>query len=148
MTLIPDSVQFSHSDVSNSLWPHGLNTPGFSVHHQLPELTQTHAHWGGDAMQPFHPVIPFSSRFQSFPASGSFPMSQFIACGGHSIGVWASASVCPINIQDWFPFFIVKHTVKGFGILNKAERCFSGTLLLFPWSSECWQFGLWFLCLF
>ena len=40
-----------------------------------------------------------------------------------------------------FPQFIVIHTVKGFGIVNKAERCFSGTLLLFPWSSGCWQFG-------
>ena len=48
-------------------------------------------------------VIPFSSRFQSFPASGSFQMSQFFASGGQSIGVSASASVLPMNIQDWFP---------------------------------------------
>ena len=48
-------------------------------------------------------VIPFSSRLQSFPASGSFPMSQFFASGGQSIGVSASASVLPMNIQDWFP---------------------------------------------
>ena len=47
--------------------------------------------------------IPFSSLFQSFPASGSFPMSQFFASGGQSIGVSASASVLPMNIQDWFP---------------------------------------------
>ena len=48
-------------------------------------------------------VIPFSSCLQSFPASGSFPMSQFFASGGQSIGAWASASVLPMNIQDWFP---------------------------------------------
>ena len=48
-------------------------------------------------------VVPFSSCLQSFPASGSFPMSQFFASGGQSIGVSASASVLPTNIQDWFP---------------------------------------------
>ena len=48
-------------------------------------------------------VIPFSSRLQSFPASGYFPRSQFFASGGQTIGVSASASVLPMNIQDWFP---------------------------------------------
>ena len=48
-------------------------------------------------------VVPFSSCLQSFPASGSFPMSQFFTSGGQSIGVSASASILPINIQDWFP---------------------------------------------
>ena len=48
-------------------------------------------------------VIPFSSSLQSFPVSGSFPMSQFCASGGQSIGVSASASVLPMNSQDWFP---------------------------------------------
>ena len=47
--------------------------------------------------------LPFSFCLQSFPASGSFPMSQFFASGGQSIGVSASASVLPMNIQDWFP---------------------------------------------
>ena len=56
----------------------------------------------------FHPtisssVVPFSSRLQSFPASGSFQMSQFFVSGGQSIGVSASVSVLPMNIQDWFP---------------------------------------------
>ena len=49
------------------------------------------------------PVIPFSSSLQSFPASGSFQMSQFFASGGQSIGVSASPSILPMNIQDWFP---------------------------------------------
>ena len=48
-------------------------------------------------------VIPFSSQLQSFPASGSFQMSQFFTAGGQSIGVSASTSVLPMNIQDWFP---------------------------------------------
>ena len=48
-------------------------------------------------------VVPFSSHLQSFPASGSFPVSQLVASGGQSIGVSASASVLPMNIQDWFP---------------------------------------------
>ena len=51
--------------------------PGFPGHHQLLELTQTHAHQVGDAIQPSHPVVPFSSHLQSFPASGSFQMGQF-----------------------------------------------------------------------
>ena len=62
----------------------------------------THVHWVSDAIQ-HSSVIPFSSCLQSFPASGSFQMSQFFASGGQSIGASASASVLPINIQDWFP---------------------------------------------
>ena len=98
------SVQFSHSVVSNSLQPHGLQharppcpspTPG--VYSNSCPLSR----W-------YHPtnsssVIPFSSHLQSLPASGSFPMSQFFASGGQSIGVSASVSVLPMNIQDWFP---------------------------------------------
>ena len=54
-------------------------------------------------------VVPFSSRRQSFPASGSFSMSQFFASGGQSVGVSASASVLPVNTQDWSPFGIGHH---------------------------------------
>ena len=77
--------------------------PGLPVYHQLPEFTQTHVHWVSDAIQPSHPVIPFSSCPQSLPASGSFPMSQFLTSGGQSIGVSASKSVLPMNTQDWSP---------------------------------------------
>ena len=80
--------------------PMDCSTPGFPVHLQLLELAQTHAHRVCDAIQPPHPLIPFSSHLQSFPASGSFPMSQFFASGGQSVGVSASASVLPMNIQD------------------------------------------------
>ena len=83
--------------------PMDCSKPGLPFYHQLPELAQTHVHRVGDAVQPSHPLIPFSSCLQSSPASGSFPMSQFFASGGQSIGVSASASVLPMNIQDWFP---------------------------------------------
>ena len=84
--------------------PMNCSMPGLPVHHQLPESTQTHVHWVGWC----HPtisssVIPFSSCPQSFPASGSFPMSQLFTSGGQSIGVSALASILPMNIQDWFP---------------------------------------------
>ena len=55
--------------------PMDCSTPGFPVHHQLPELTQTHVCWVGDAIQPSHPLLPHSPP-QSSPASGSFPMSR------------------------------------------------------------------------
>ena len=81
--------------------PMNRSTPGLPVHHQLPELTQTHVHRVGDAIQPSHPVFPFSSCPQSLPASGSFPMSQLFSWGGRSIGVSALASALPKNTQDW-----------------------------------------------
>ena len=52
-------------------------------------------------------IVPISSHLQSFPASGSFPISQFLAWGGQSIGASASASVLPMNIQDWFPLGLI-----------------------------------------
>ena len=77
------------------------STPGLPVHHQLRKLTQTHIHQVSDAIQPSQPLVPFSSHLQSFPASGSFPMSQLFASGGQSIGV--SASDLPMNIQGCLP---------------------------------------------
>ena len=100
------SVQFSSvTESCPTLWdPMNRSTPGLPVHHKLPEFTQTEVHWVGDC----HPaisssVIPFSSCPQSFRASGSFPMSQLFAWRGQSIGVSASASVLPMNTQDWSP---------------------------------------------
>ena len=81
------------------------STPGFPVHPHIPLGACSNSR---PLSQWWHPiisssVIPFSSRLQSFPASGSFPMSQFFASGGQSIGVSASASVLPMNTQDWSP---------------------------------------------
>ena len=65
--------------------PTDCSMPGFPVHHQLPELTQTHVHQVSDAIRPPHPAVPFSSPLQSFPASESFLMNQSFASGGQSI---------------------------------------------------------------
>ena len=99
----PSSVQFSHSVMSDSLRPHGLQ------HTRLPCPSPTPRACSNSwpSSQWCYPtisssVIPFSSHLQSFPASGTFQMSQFFASGGQSIGASASASVLPINIQDWF----------------------------------------------
>ena len=84
--------------------PMNCSTPGLPVHHQLPDFTQTHVHWVGDAIQPSHPLLsPSPLAPKSLPASESFPMSQLFAWGGQNTGASGSASVLPMNIQDWFP---------------------------------------------
>ena len=79
------------------------STPGFPVHHQLPELTQTHVHCISDAIQPSHP--PSSPLLQPsiFPSIRGFSNESVLPISGQSIGVSASASVLPMNIQAWFP---------------------------------------------
>ena len=97
------SVQFSRSVVSDSLWLHGLQ------HTRLPWPSPTPGAYSNSypLSQWCHPTISSSvilfSYLQSFPASGSFQMSQFFAPNGQNIGVSASTSVFPMNIQDWFP---------------------------------------------
>ena len=81
--------------------PMDCDTPGLPVHHQLPELAQTQAHWVGDAIQPSHPLSSPSPAFNLSQHQGLFPVSQLFTSGGRSIG--ASASVLPMNIRDWFP---------------------------------------------
>ena len=97
------SVRFSHSVVSGSLWSHGLQ------HARLPCLSPTPGAYSNSCPLSwwYHPtisssVLPFSSCFESFPASGSFPMSQLFSSGGQSIGISALVSVLPMNIQGWF----------------------------------------------
>ena len=82
--------------------PMNCSMPGLPVHHQLPELTQTHVHLVGDAIQLSHCLSSPSPSAFTFSASGSFQMSQFSTSGGQSIEVSASASVLPMSIQDWF----------------------------------------------
>ena len=92
------SVQFSSVAQSCTTLCDSMNhsAPGFPVHHQLPEFTQTHVHRVGDAIQPISSsVVPFSSCPQSLPASESFPMSQFFAWGAPSTGVSPLASFLP-----------------------------------------------------
>ena len=98
------SVQFSHSVVSYYLQPHEL------PHARLACLSPTPRACSNSCPSSrwCHPTIsssiaPFSSCLQSSPASESFPRSQFFTSGGQSIGASASASVLPMNIQDWFP---------------------------------------------
>ena len=98
------NVQVSRSVLSDSLRTHGLQhsrppcpspTP-WDYSHSCPLSRWCHPTISSS-------VVPFSSCPQSFPASGSFQMSQFFTSGGQSIGVSASAVVLPMNIQDWFP---------------------------------------------
>ena len=82
--------------------PMDCSTPGFPVHHQLPELAQMYVHQVGDTIQPSHSLSsPSPSAFYLSQHQGLFQLSQFFASGGQSIGV--SASLLPMNIQDWFP---------------------------------------------
>ena len=82
--------------------PMDCSMPGFPVLHQLLELAQTHAHRVGDAIQPSHPLSsPSSPAFNLSRHHSLFLMNQLYASGGQSIA--ASASVLPMNIQDWFP---------------------------------------------
>ena len=83
--------------------PMECSTPGFPIHHQLQllELAQTHVHWVSDAIQPSHPLqSPSPPTFNLSQHRGLF---QWVSSGGQSIGVSTSASVLPVNIQDWFP---------------------------------------------
>ena len=107
--------QFSRSVVSDSLRPHGPQharppcpspTPGV-YSNSCPS-----SRWCHPAIS--SSVVPFSFHLQSFPASGSFPMSHFFASGGQSIGVSASASVLPVKMQDWTAWI---------GLTRKAEHC-------------------------
>ena len=98
---VKSSAEVRCSLVSNSLWPHGLQ------HTRPPCPSATPGvYWNSWPLSQWcHPTIsssvfPFSSRLQFFPASGAFPMSQFFASSGQSIGVSASASVLPMNFQD------------------------------------------------
>ena len=125
--------QFSRSVVSYSLQPNGLQHARLPVHHQLPELTQTHVYWAGDAIQSSHPL--------SSPSPPAFNLSQHQrlfqwVSSSHQVakvfeGVSASASVLPVNIQDWFPLgltSLISLQSKG------LSRVFSSTNTRTPWT--------------
>ena len=124
------SVQFSHSVMSDSLWPHGLE------HARLPCPSLTSRACSNSCPLSWwcYPtvsssVIPFSFFLQSFPASGSFPMSQLFTSGGQSVGASASTSVLLINSQGLFSLgltCLISLQSKG------LSRAFSNSLSLFP----------------
>ena len=137
------SLQFSHSVVSDSLQSHGLQHTRFSCPSSTPR-----ACWNScPSSWWFHPtisssVIPFSSCLQSFPASGSFPVSQHFALGDQIIGASASVSVLPMNIQDWLPLGLTglislkcKRLLKVFSNTTVQKHQFFGAKL-FLWSSS------------
>ena len=114
-------VHFSHSIVSNSLWPHGLQharppcpspTPG-SCSNSCPSSQWCHSTISSS-------VVPFSSRLQCVPPSGSFQMSLFFPSSGQRTGVSASVSVLPMNIQDWFPLGLTGFKSSQFEGLSRV----------------------------
>ena len=123
--------------------PMDCSTPGFPVHHKLPKLAQTHVLRVSEGVW-CHPTIssseiPFSSCLQSFPASGSFPISQFF-------GASASVSVLPMNIQDWFSLWLtgwISLQSKG------LSRVFSNTTVqkhqFFGAQLSLWSIHTWLL---
>ena len=129
--------------MSDSLWPHELQharlpcpspTPG--VHSDSRPLSR----WCHPAIS--SSVVPFSSCPESLPASGSFQMSQLFASGGQSIGVSASTSVLPMNIQDWFPLRLtglISLQSKG---LSEIKKCDASSFILFI--QNCFAMLLWF----
>ena len=133
---------FSRWVVSDSLQRHGLQharlpcpSPSPGVYSNLFPLSQ----WCHSTI--LSSVVPFSSCLQSFPASGSFLMSQLFAPGSQSIGVWASASVLPMNIQGWFPLGwtgLISLESRGLSHIYKTDNqqdilYSTGTLLSILW---------------
>ena len=119
------SIQFSRSVMSNPLWPHGLQ------HARLPCPSPTPGAYSNSCPlnRWCHPtisssVVPLSSCLQSFPASGSFSVSQLFASGGQNIGASASASVLPMSIQGWFPLGLTGLISWQF---RRLSRVFSNT---------------------
>ena len=145
------SVQFSRSIMSDSLRPQGLHHARLPCPLPIPGVYSNpcpSSRW-------LHPtiscsVIPFSSRLQSFPASESFQMSQLFASGSQSIGVSASASVLPMNTQDWIltmdwlDLLAVQGTLKSLfqhhssNALSACDSCWEESVSFFPtvWKSQ------------
>ena len=119
------SVQSSCPVVSDSLWPHGVQhtrpphpSPSPRAHSKSCPLSW----WCHPTIS--SSLVPFSSRLQSIPVSGAFPMRKFFTSGGQSIAVSASASVLSMNIQDWFPLGL---TACIFLLSKGLSRVFSNT---------------------
>ena len=134
------SVQFSHSVMSNDWQPHGLQHARPTCPSPTPRVYPNScplSWWCPPTIS--SSVVPFSSRLQSSPTSESFPRSQFFASDGQSIGVSASASVFPVNTQDWFP---LGWTGCIFLLSKGLSRVFSNTTVQ-KHQFFCNQLSLW-----
>ena len=135
--------------MSDSLQPHGLQHARPSCPSPTPRVYSNScplSRWCHPTISPS--VIPFSFCPQSFPASGSFPMSQFFTSGGQSIGVSASASVLPMNIQEWFPLgwtdwisLQSKGLSRVFSNITVQKHQFFGTQVSVQLSHPCMTTG-------
>ena len=137
------SVQFSCSVMSDSLRPHGLQHARPPCPSPAPRACSNScplSRW-------CHPttsssVVPFSSCLQCFPVSGSFPLSQVFASGGQSTGASASASVLPMNIQDWFIHWQVHNSQQSidyrrkFTHFNSNNSTASGVVFSSHWTTQ------------
>ena len=131
------SVQFSQC-MSDFCKPMGGSTPGFPVHYQLPESTQIRVHWVGDAIQPYHPLLsPSPPAFSLSRHHGLFQRKSAKSVG-QCIGLSASASVHPVNIQDWSHLGLT----GWFSLLSKElSRVFNTTVQKHQFFSA--QLSLW-----
>ena len=110
--------------MSNSLPSHGLQMPGFPVHHQLPELNQTHVHWVSDAIQPSQRLSSPSPPSYNLSQHQGLFQNQLFTSSGQSIGI--SALVLLMNIQGWFPLGLT----GLISLLSKRlSRVFSSTTI-------------------
>ena len=132
--------------------PMDYGTPGFPLLHCLLEFAQVHVLWVSDACLTIPSTAAHFSCLQSFPASGSFPVSWLFASGGQSIGTSASASVLPMNSQGWFPLGLtgpISSKSKGLsGVFSRTavwkHRFFIFVLLFISQhlkSTGCFQVG-------
>ena len=127
------SVYFRCSAVSDSLWPHGLQhsrPPWPSPTPRARSNSCPSSRWCHPTIS--SSLVPFSSCLQPFPASGSFPMTQFFTSGGQSIVVSASASVLPVNVRDWSPLGLtgwISLQSKGLSRVFSITRMFGAGAL-------------------
>ena len=131
------SVQFSHSVVSNSLRPHGLQRTRPPCPSPAPRTCSNScplSRWCLPTIS--SSIVPFSPHHQSFPASGSFPMSQFFASGGQSTGVSALASILPVNIQDWFPLGLTPCSLRNPQESSPQFKSINSSALSFLYSPD------------
>ena len=141
----------------DSLWDTDYSTPGFPVLHHLSEFAQIHVHWVGDTLLTIlSSASPFFSCPQSFPASGSFPVSCLFTSGGQSLGASAAASVLPMNIQRWFPLELTSlislqsKELSGYFLcysvpnvpINKTEITLASFYRAVLWMSKIFREGL------